>query len=494
MLQTGTGLLADRLKSQSRLWFGEHLYRYFARLEDNFHRRSLTATNPVEQAELLAQQSAVKRGQDEAFRQFAEHINQAFTTKRAYDTGSYPALDRLAQRLEKLPNDYFQNEKPQLRNFCRAIAPITVLAGFQQILVPLQLAPAHRHQALTMFQGLLIQELSNLYDALLESLPAENQTHNVEAWISHIKQQLSEKNLSTQERALTETRLQRLLKLHSHRRSANDNPNAIEPSDSDLLDAAGALFQQLTTRRRLTPGILGSLNTMQTSVSTLALQDRSAFMHPLHPARQICRQIINTLNQWDDAQAAQRQQFDLELKAISRKFTGHNISASQFNSVRAEVDACCQHLLQSIKLNDKRSLNADVGQKRLTRLRKKVHDMLDEKTDGAELSVSVDNMLYGPMTTIILYHWLRHGSNSAPLRRSLQLVDDILWYIKPHSDWSELRRAKAMSKDIETELSDGLQRINYGYRAAQILIEELHQLRLNASGRSVSISKPDAKR
>jgi hypothetical protein len=217
-------------------------------------------------------------------------------------------------------------------------------------------------------------------------------------------------------------------------------------------------------------------------------------MHPLHPARQICRQIINTLNQWDDAQAAQRQQFDLELKAVSRKFTGHNISASQFNSVRAEVDACCQHLLQSIKLNDKRSLNADVGQKRLTRLRKKVHDMLDEKTDGAELSVSVDNMLYGPMTTIILYHWLRHGSNSAPLRRSLQLVDDILWYIKPHSDWSELRRAKAMSKDIETELSDGLQRINYGYRAAQILIEELHQLRLNASGRSVSISKPDAKR
>jgi hypothetical protein len=100
-------------------------------------------------------------------------------------------------------------------------------------------------------------------------------------------------------------------------------------------------------------------------------------------------------------------------------------------------------------------------------------------------------MLYGPMTTVILYHWLRHGSNSATLRRSLQLIDDILWYIQPHSDWSALRRAKAMSKDIETELSNGLQRINYGYHATQALIENLHKLRLIASGRSVKLSKPD---
>ena len=496
MLQTGTGLLSDRLKSQSRLWFGEHLYRYFERLEDNFHRRSLTASDSTEQANLLAQQQAVKLGQDEAFRLFADHINRAFNTNRAYEGGGHPSLDRLAQRLEKLPDAYFDKEKPQLSNICRAIAPITVLAGFQQILAPLKLDATHRHHALTMFQGLLIQELNKLYDDLFESLPVENQTHNVEAWISHIKQQLSENNLSTQDRALTETRLQRLLKLHSHRRRASDNAVVMEPSDAELLETAANIFQLLPTKRRLSPGVLSSLNTLQTSVSSLALKDRNAFMHPLHPARQICRQVINTLCQWDDAQANQRQQFDAELKIICKKLTAHNINASQFYQIREQIDACCQHLIQSIKLNDKRSLNAEVGQKRLTRLRKKVHEMLDQKTASlpTALPVSVDNMLYGPMTTIILYHWLRHGSNSAPLRRSLQLINDIIWYIQPHSDWSELRRAKAMSKDIETELSDGLQRINYSYQASQALIDELHQLRLIASGRSVSINKPDAMR
>ncbi|CAA0083112.1 Uncharacterised protein [Zhongshania aliphaticivorans] len=490
MLQTGTGLLTERLKTQSRLWLGEHLYRFFERLEDNFHRRSLTATESSVQKALSAQKNAVKQGKDEAFRLFANHINSAFDTKRAYEPGSHPTLDRLSQQLEKLAATEYENEKLLMRYFCRAIAPISVLAGFQHILTPLKLANTHRHHALTMFQGLLIQELSKLYQDLLDALPSQNQAHNVEAWIDHTKQQLAKKNLSTQERALSETRLQRLLKLNAHH-NTKLNPALLEPSDSDLLSIAASVFQPLPTRRRLSSGILASLNTLQTCVSTLALKDRSAFTHPLHPARQACSQIINTLHQWDDAQPAQRQQFEAELKTISRKFNDSSIEAIQFTHAREQIDACCQHLLQSIKLNDKRSLNAEVGQKRLTRLRRKVHDMLDKKTKHIDLPVSIDNMLYGPMTTVILYHWLRHGSNSAPLRRSLQLIDDVLWYIQPHSDWSELRRAKAMSKDIETELSDGLQRINYGYHATQSLIEELHQLRLIASGRSASITRPD---
>jgi hypothetical protein len=59
--------------------------------------------------------------------------------------------------------------------------------------------------------------------------------------------------------------------------------------------------------------------------------------------------------------------------------------------------------MQSIKLNDKYQLNAEAGQKRLTRLRKKVHDMLNEKTHHIA-PLSIDNMLHGTMLTVIFYH------------------------------------------------------------------------------------------
>ncbi len=489
MSLSDTGLLVDRLKSQSRQWFGEQLYRYFERLQDNFHRRALTAKTNAEQNELLAQQLAVKAGQDEAFRLFAEHVNQAFCSKREYETGNYPELDRLAQQLEKLPDDGFANEKPELQFFCRAIAPITLLAGFQHLMKPLRLDSKHRHQALTMFQGLFINELSKLYNNLASTLPKPVQAHNLADWIAHSKLQLSERNLTTQQRALTELRLQRLLKLHDYRQSSS-GVSPIEATDNELIEAAASIFHGLSNRRRLSPSILAALNTLQNQVSSIALQDRHNFLHSLHPARQVCRQIVNALSHWDDADNGQRLQFEGALKIISRKLAKKDIHANDFTQIRKQVDDCCQHLLQSIKVNDKRNISGDVGQKRLTRLRRKVHEMLDKKTAALKLPTSVDNLLYGPMTTIVLYHWLRHGSNSTPLRRSMKLIDDILWYIKPHADWSELRRAKAMSKDLETELSDGLARINYSYQASQALIEELHQLRMIASSRSTSLNRP----
>ncbi|MFT5887616.1 MAG: hypothetical protein ACI9BO_000422 [Zhongshania sp.] len=98
------------------------------------------------------------------------------------------------------------------------------------------------------------------------------------------------------------------------------------------------------------------------------------------------------------------------------------------------------------------------------------------------------------MTTIVLYHWLRHGSNSLSLRRSLKLIDNILWYIQPHGDWANLRRAKEMAMDIENELSEELQRINYGHKASQALITDLHHLRQNASNRATSLSEPSQNR
>jgi hypothetical protein len=152
-------------------------------------------------------------------------------------------------------------------------------------------------------------------------------------------------------------------------------------------------------------------------------------IHPLQPARQVCRQIFNALAHWDGAESKQRQEFKSTLKVISRKLAGKDTQAEDFNAIRSQVNVCSQYLVESSHLSDKRNLNAGVGQKRLTRLRRKVHALLDKKTANIKLSVSVDNMLYGPMTTIVLSYWLRHGSNSLPLRRSMKLIDDILWYI-----------------------------------------------------------------
>jgi hypothetical protein len=51
-----------------------------------------------------------------------------------------------------------------------------------------------------------------------------------------------------------------------------------------------------------------------------------------------------------------------------------------------------------------------------------------------------------------------------------------------------------MAKDIEDELSEGLQRINYDHKASQALITDLHHLRQSASNRATSLIEPSQNR
>lgn len=137
-------LPSTRLILPARQWINDHSNHYLERLQDNFQRRALTAHNSAEQADLLAQHNSVKARQDQAFRLFSRHITQLFSTKRTYEPGIYNDLDRLANQLEKLPAPQFGHEKVQLQYFCQAVSPISLLAGFQRIIVPLKLGHIHR--------------------------------------------------------------------------------------------------------------------------------------------------------------------------------------------------------------------------------------------------------------------------------------------------------------------------------------------------------------
>jgi hypothetical protein len=311
-------LPSTRLILPARQWINDHSNHYLERLQDNFQRRALTAHNSAEQADLLAQHNSVKARQDQAFRLFSTHITQLFSTKRTYEPGIYNDLDRLANQLEKLPAPQFGHEKVQLQYFCQAVSPISLLAGFQRIIVPLKLGHIHRLKRSQCLYPPSIHPLSTLY------------------------------------------------------------PPSIHP------------------------------------LSTLCSPH----------VRCVGKYLMPLLTGM-----AQNQNNAKSLKVISRKLAGKDTQAEDFNAIRSQVNVCSQYLVESSHLSDKRNLNAGVGQKRLTRLRRKVHALLDKKTANIKLSVSVDNMLYGPMTTIVLSYWLRHGSNSLPLRRSMKLIDDTLWYI-----------------------------------------------------------------
>lgn len=473
--------LTATMVSLTSEWFEDHLYRYLERLEDNFRRRALTSEDEEEQTTLLNQQKAVKTGQDDAFRQFIRHLQLNISQSRAVNT-AHPQLIQLQQRVDKLGNDEVSETVSRL---CHAISPVSLLAGFQHMLPSLKLDREHRSQSLALFNVLILKQAPALYTMLSHQIPrsAEDMRPSIEAWIDHIEQQLAQDKLSPPQRALNELRLQRL---RARRGLESDSKKTAAPiSDEQLIHEATAIFFRHGAKRRQLPaGVLAALNTVQTQACAVALAERELFLNPLHPVRQICHQLVSSAERWDQADTSQQNTFAHEVKHIARALAGDNPTTAMFCQLQDRVDHCCQQLIHSARVNDRRKSHSEAGKRRITRLRRKVHGLIDRKTHNINLPASVDNLLYGPVTTILLYHWLRHGSNSDALRRNLQLVDDILWYITPHKDWALLRKAKMMSPDLERNLLEGLQRISVDPQSARAMVDELHQLRLVASGMS----------
>lgn len=462
-------------------WFEDHLYRYLERLEDNFRRRALTCDDDTEQAALLKQQKAVKSGQDDAFRQFIRQLQQNIGHSRGVNA-SHPQLLLIQQRVDQLGNE---TVSATVNRLCHAISPVSLLAGFQHMLPTLKLDKEHHSQSLALFNVLILKQVPALYTMLLRQVPrsSEELRPSIDAWINHIEQQLAQDKLSPSQRALNELRLRRL-QTRRQLEPANTTDSAPVTDDQLIHEATAIFYRHGAKRRQLPPSVLASLNTLQTHACGVALAERELFLNPLHPVRQISHQLVSSAERWEQAEASHQQVFDSELKQIARLVSKSPPSTALFCELQDRIDRCCQQLVQSARVNDRRKTHSEAGKRRITRLRRKVHGLIDRKTHNVDLPASIDNLLYGPVTTILLYHWLRHGSNSDGLRRNLQLVDDILWYITPHQDWALLRRAKLMSADLERNLLEGLERINVDPQSARSIVNELHQLRLLASGMS----------
>ncbi len=486
MSKQATAAHSDSLQELAQRWFQSLTRRYLDRLQDNFYRRASQSTEASERTQLMAQHKNICRGAEDALQAFQDSMRRSLRSARPYELSNHGQLDKLLTTWQKHPE--FVPDSP-FHSMLRAISPMSVMAGFQQLAKPLRIAPQHRDQALSLFNVLLIRELPQLYNALQSRLEAL-QTNQLANWIAHTQKQLDDSELSTQQRALGELRLKRL-----QQRAVSTEVKAPPQStvtDAQLIESVAAIFYKDagSQRPRLSSAILASLNTLQTLSCTIALKERQPFLSPLHPVRLCCQQIIAACGQLHRASTETQQQFETHLRSVVRQLAAGEACSSQFSHYRCAIDSCCEPLLNNARLDDRRKRRSEVGQERVSQLRKEVHKLIDQKTRDSQLPGSISNLLYGPLSTILVYHWLRHGGNSVPIQRNLKLIDHILWYIRPQPDWSELRRAKAMATNIESELMDGLKRIHYDEVAAQAIIDELHHLRLVASG-VAEISKGD---
>lgn len=450
-------------------WFDAQLRRYLNRLDDSFTHAYDTAATADKDA-LLAQRQRIHLGRNEAHYLFLDYIQKAFSQSRAYTSSGNRQLNRIFHHLQNFDDSSGPEENARILGFCRVITPITVFAGFQLLSSPLGIDSKHNNQALSLFNTIVINELHTLYAQLLKLFTQAGSAAKLQDWLNHCEQQLASSELSSLQRAFAENRLRTLRSQQQtpSPRSAQPEP----PSKELLIDQAATIFRDIGNRKHLPTSVLASLNTLQTYVSNLALRDGLLFLNPLHPAREFSRQIVAALASWDDASSDEQAAFSQHFKTLCRHVNNNPIDTAQLSDYRDQLNHCCE-LLNKTKTPQKTYGSGD--QRKIARLRNKIHNLLDNKCAATPLPDQVNKVLYGPLTTVMLYHWLKGGGNSQALRSSLKLVDDIVAYRQYHISANPLSFGAKDVALLESNLVAGLKRVNLDQHDIKSLIEELKQ-------------------
>lgn len=454
--------LEQQLHERVRLWFHKSCRHYAVRLADNLQRRAQNL--PIAQARgLLDQHQRINRHHRHGLEQFAEHIKLQLGLRRPYQDGTHPLLDRLAKNLRS---------RGETDDLCRAISPMSVFAGFKDLSDALEIGADHYDQAVTLFNILVLAELDKLYLQLIEEAPRAVVSSETQQWIRHIETQLVSEPLSAEKRALAERRLAQL-------RGASSGSVAL--NRQQLIALADSMFASVDSLPDLSPAMNAKLARLKLQLRDTAIREQRLFTNALHPARRLCRQLVATLSQWDKSTTTARRALEANVeKFITALEQRPSLSTQALLQTATQLESACRQFGDAVDQQRSRQRVEATQSQRLDQLRSSIHRLIDRKTAHHALPKSVQEMLMGPWSSVMLYHWLRHGRDSDAAKRCEQFVDDIIWYITPHSDWRDLRRAKSMASQIERDMLDGMARINMPASMANNIIDDLHHSRLAA--------------
>ncbi len=467
-------------------WAQEQFSRYLQQLQQVLLRGAMDATHDAEQLHLHKCQRRLARHAQDCRQHFLQSLQQQLAKQQPdrdsppdYTEASHRALSALLQQHCGAPG-LALGERLAVRRFVSCCYRALQLLEFEG---------RTEAFALGIFQQQFGNSLEGLYRELtvrVESTVAAGKHSALASWVSHVRQQLEDQSLSAANRSLARARLKllrRQLELNPpvsasalSERWNNPYPEEhcrAELSDRQLMDEANELFQPLRGNPTLPDDVRLLVNRLHPIIIETALTDRQLFLNPLHPARQLLDHLIATVKHWPRNNAAGRQQLLTTLGELAeraaRRFKGNPELFLELN--RDFAAHCERHAIAAADAE---------GSAEPSQVREHISRLLDQKTAGGDYAPAVLRLL-DYWRQVILHHWARCGADSDAYRQAVARVDDFLWYVRPHPNWDDKKRARDMGPQLEQAIREGFADIGESDSRASEHVAALHKLWQRAS-------------
>lgn len=242
---------------------------------------------------------------------------------------------------------------------------------------------------------------------------------------------------------------------------ANANqPQSLQQPDEDVINLVAMFFDFVLDDNNLPVGIQALISRLQIPILKVALRDHTFFSHSDHPARKLINSIAEASIGWDEADQPRR---DKLYNAICEIVQTVNENYREEPGIFAEQLAHLERLIederQRTALVEKRTSQAAEGHARTLQARQVVQTLLFGKLEAVQLPVLIADLLTQQWQQLLILVHLRHGEESAEWLQAIQLIDDLLWTMRPHTDARSHQRLAKITPDLLQRISHGLHQL-----------------------------------
>jgi hypothetical protein len=257
-----------------------------------------------------------------------------------------------------------------------------------------------------------------------------------------------------------------------------NGPNAMRALgglDEDVIDMVSMLFDFILDERNLADPMKALISRLQIPMIKLAMLDRAFFGKKNHPARRLLNSVARAGAGWvDDGDRSPKSLYGRMDIAVMRVLNDFDTDAVVLEQVCAEFTQYLETELRGAEVAEERIRQVSRGQEQLKVARSRVTDVIEKRIwSRAELPEVVKDILRSGWKDVMLLTLLREGEDSPSWRKSVDIVDRLIWSVTPKATPAERQELLSAIPPLLAEIKDGLTMISFDARRSTEMMKEL---------------------
>jgi uncharacterized protein (UPF0147 family) len=200
----------------------------------------------------------------------------------------------------------------------------------------------------------------------------------------------------------------------------------LSPADNDTFELIDLLYKHLQTEIREDAPATALIKRLQLTLLRVALQDRSFFVRPNHPARQLLNTVSETAAKWlgeDD--------FDPQLlaplqQAVTQAVKNYDGDVAVFEKSNKELQTHVSQHVKRAETLERRHIEAARGKEKLEVAKTRATQVLDEILGDQQLPKFTRALLKQTWADVLTLTFLRQGEGSEEWRRQIDVTRKIV--------------------------------------------------------------------